>query len=177
MTYRAVVRINAFEVRLVTESHRSRFFDLEGNIRNFMTLDTILEIESPFAVMAGAAGLAFLHIGHGESVLTSEIEDGIVTCLAVILDAFLFEVLVVAEYNLAEVGYFQGDIFYVNRISEGASKNRYSQDKKHAPPVHDCLLKGMIIRCVLEETLLFYCGCVSISSHPVHICRRWEKGV
>lgn len=142
MTYRAVVCIGAFEVRLVSEPHRSRFFDLKGNIRDFMALNTIFEIESPFAVMAGAAGFAFLHIGHGEPVLASEIEDGIMTCLAVILDALLPEVLVMAEYDLAEVGYLHGDIFYVNRISEGTSENRYDQDEKRVPLTHDILPKN-----------------------------------
>lgn len=142
MTYRAIVSIGAFEVRLVSESHRSRFFDLKGNIRNFMALDTILEIESPFAVMAGAAGLAFLHICHGESVLASEIENGIVTCLAVILDALLPEVLVVVEYDLAEVGYLHGDILYVDRISEGTGENGHGHDQKRVPLIHDTLLKN-----------------------------------
>mgnify|MGYP001578033469 CR=1 FL=1 len=141
MTDSAVVGIGAFEMRLVSESHWSGFFDIKGNIRNFMTLDTVLEIESPFAVMACAAGLAFLHIGHGESVFASEIEDGVMTCLAVILDALLPEVLVVAEYDLAEFGYLHGDIFYVNRISEGAGENRHGQDEKRVPLIHDCLLK------------------------------------
>jgi hypothetical protein len=114
-------------VRRVAESYRSRFLDLEGNIRNLMTLDTVLEIESPFAVMAGAAGFAFFHIGHGESVLAAEIENGIMTGLAVILDTLLFEVLIVAEYDLSEIGYLHGHIFYVNRISEGTGENRYGQ--------------------------------------------------
>jgi hypothetical protein len=92
--------------------------------------------------MAGAAGLAFLHIGHGESVLTSEIENGIMTCLAVILDALLFEVLVVVEYDLSEVGYLHGNIFYVNRISERTSENRYGQYQKSVPLIHDTLLKN-----------------------------------
>ena len=155
MTNRAVVRIGAFEMSLVTESHQSRFFDLKGNIRNFMTLDTILEIESPFAVMAGAAGFAFLHIRHGESVLASEIENGIVTCLAVILDAFLPEVLIVAEDDLAEVGYLHGDIFYVNRISEGTSENRHGQDQKRVPLIHDTLLKTKKESPLIETQLSF----------------------
>jgi hypothetical protein len=37
----AAVCIGAFEMRLVSESHRSRFFYLEVYIRNFVTLDTI----------------------------------------------------------------------------------------------------------------------------------------
>jgi hypothetical protein len=141
MTCGAIIGIGAFEVRLVRESDRSRFLDLEGDIRNFMTEDTILQIESPFAVMAGAAGFAFLHIGHGESGLASEIVNGIMTGLAVILDALLFEVLVMAEYDPAEVGYFHGDIFYVNRIGEGTSEDRYGQYEKREPPIHDTLLK------------------------------------
>jgi len=115
---------------LVTEFHRSRFFNLKGYIRDLVTLDAILESEGSFAVMAGAAGLAFFHICHGVTALTSEIVNGIMTCLAVILDALLFEMLVVAEYDLAEVGYLHGDIFYVNRISEGENENRHSQDEK-----------------------------------------------
>ena len=126
----------------MTESHRSRFFDLNVYIRNFVTLDTVLEIESPFAVMAGAAGLAFFHICHGVSSFASEIENRIMTCLAVILDALLFEVLVVTEYDLSEIGYLQGDIFYVNRISEGAGENRHGQDEKRVPLIHDTLLKN-----------------------------------
>jgi hypothetical protein len=141
MTEGAVVGIGAFEMRLVSESHRSRFFYLEVYIRNFVTLDTIFKIESPFTVMAGAAGLAFFHICHGVTSLASEIEDGIMTCLAVILDTFLFEMLVVAEYDLAEVGYFHGDIFYVDRISEGTSENSHGHDQKRVPLIHDCLLK------------------------------------
>jgi hypothetical protein len=141
MTDCAVVSIGAFEMHLVTESHWSRFFHLKGNIRNFMTLDTILEVKGPFAVMAGAAGLAFFHICHGVTALASEIENGIMTCLAVILDAPLLEVIVVAEYDLAEVGYLHGDIFYVNRISEGTSENRHGQDQKRVPLIHDTLLK------------------------------------
>jgi hypothetical protein len=97
MTDCAIDRIGAFEMLLVTEFHRPRFFYLNIYISNFVTLDTILEIESPFAVMAGAAGLAFFHICHGVTALASEIENGIMTCLAVILDALLFEMLVVAE--------------------------------------------------------------------------------
>jgi len=142
MTDCAVVGIGAFEMRLVSESHRSRFFYLEVYIRNFVTLDTIFKIESPFTVVAGAAGLAFFHIRHGVTSLASEIEYGIMTCLAVILDALLFEVLVVAEYDLAEVGYLHGDIFYVDRISEGAYENRHGQDEKRVPLIHDCLLKN-----------------------------------
>lgn len=142
MTEGAVVGIGAFEMRLVSEFYRSRFFYLEVYIRNFVTLDAVLEIESPLAVMAGAAGLAFFHICHGVTSLASEIEYGIMTCLAVILDALLFEVLIVAEYNLAEVGYLHGDIFYVDRISEGAYENRHGQDEKRVPLIHDCLLKN-----------------------------------
>lgn len=142
MTEGAIVRIGAFKVRLVRESHWSCFFDFEVHIRNFVTLDTILEIESPFSVMTGAAGLAFLHIGHSESVLASEVENGIMTCLAVVLDALLLEVLVVAEYDPAEVGYLHGDIFYVNRISEGTGENRHGPNQKHVPLIHDTLLKA-----------------------------------
>jgi len=141
MTCRAVIGIGAFEVRLMGESDRSRFLDPKGYIRHFMAKGAILQIESPFAVMAGAAGLAFLHIGHGESGLAAEIINGIMTGLAVILDALLSEVLVVAEHDPAEVGYLHGDIFYVNRIGEGASENRYGQYEKREPPIHDTLLK------------------------------------
>ena len=59
MTYRAIVGIGAFEVRFVSESHRSRFFDLKRKIRDFMALGTILQIESPFAVWQAPQDLPF----------------------------------------------------------------------------------------------------------------------
>jgi hypothetical protein len=108
-----------------------------------MTLHTGLEIESPFAVMAGAAGLAFLHIGHGEARLAAKVENGVMTSLTVILDALLFEVLIVAEDNLAEVGDLHGDIFYINRVSEGKGQNRYRYgQQERIPLIHDTLRKN-----------------------------------
>jgi len=108
------------EMLLVTEGHRPRFFYFNSDIRNLVTLDAIIEIEGPFAVVAGAAGLAFFHICHGVTVLASEVENGVMAGLAVIFNAFLSEVLVVAKYHLAEIGCLKGDIFDVNCISEGA---------------------------------------------------------
>ena len=108
------------EMLLVTEGHRSRFFYFNSYIRNLVTLDAIIEIEGPFAVVAGAAGLAFFHICHGVTVLASEVENGVMAGLAVIFNAFLSEVLVVAKYHLAEIGCLKDDIFDVNCMSEGA---------------------------------------------------------
>jgi hypothetical protein len=105
--------------------------------------------------MAGAAGLAFFHICHGVTSLASEIEYGIMTCLAVILDALLFEVLVVAEYDLAEVGYLHRDIFYVDRIGQRAGEKRDGQDEKRTPLIHDCLLKNKK-ESPLQKTQLYF---------------------
>jgi hypothetical protein len=108
------------EMLLVTEGHRSRFFYFNSYIRNLVTLDAIIEIKSPFAIVAGAAGLAFFHICHGVTVLASEIENDIMAGLAVIFNAFLSEVPVVAKYHLAEIGCLKGDIFDIDCISERA---------------------------------------------------------
>ena len=115
------------DVFLVTESHGSRFFDFDADIPDFMTLDAILQIEGPFAVVAGAAGLSFFHIGHGVTFLAPEVENGIMAGLAVVFYTLLFEVLIVVEYDLAEVGYFECDIFNVDRIGERANEDRYDQ--------------------------------------------------
>ena len=104
----------------MTEGHRSRFFYFNSYIRNLVTLDAIIEIEGPFAVVAGAAGLAFSHICHGVTGLASEVENGIMAGLAVIFNAFLSKVPVVAKYHLAEIGCLKGDIFDVNCMTEGA---------------------------------------------------------
>ena len=108
------------EMLLMTESHQSRFFDRHGYIRNFVTLDAIVETECSFAIMAGATGLAFFHLRHVVSSLVSEIENGIMTGLAVIFDALLFEMLAVVEYYLTEIGNLKGDILDVYRIRERA---------------------------------------------------------
>lgn len=61
----ANIAFTVAEMFLVTESHGSRFFYLDADIRHFMTLDAILQIGGPLAVVASAAGLAFFHISHG----------------------------------------------------------------------------------------------------------------
>ena len=109
------------EMLFVTESNRSRCFYLHSYIRNFVTLDAIVETECSLAVMADAAGLAFFHLRHVVTGLVSEIENGIMAGLAVIFDTLLFEMLAVVEYYLAEISNLKGDILDVNRISERAS--------------------------------------------------------
>jgi hypothetical protein len=125
----------------VTKSNRSRFFDRHGYIRNFVTLDAIVEAEGSLAVVAGAAGLAFFHLRHAVTGLVSEIENGVMTGLAVIFDALLFEMLAVVEYHLAEMRNLKGDILYVNRICERTGENRGCQYKERVPLLHHCLLK------------------------------------
>ena len=107
-----------------------------------MTLGAILQIGSPLAVVTHPAGLAFFHIGHGIAVvLASEVINGIVAGLAVIFYSFLFEVLVVVEYDRAEMGDLEGDILDVIRIGERADEDRNDQYKKSGPLPHDCLQK------------------------------------
>jgi hypothetical protein len=137
----AAVAFTGAEMFLVTESYRSRFFHFDAYIRDFMTLDAILQIGGPLAVVASAAGLAFFHISHGVSVLTPEVENGVMAGLAVIFYTLLFEVLVVVEYDLAEIGYLECDIFDVDRIGERANEDRDDHYKKSGPLPHDCLRK------------------------------------
>jgi hypothetical protein len=142
----------------VTERHRSRFFDRHGYIRNLVTLDAIIETECSFSVVAGAARFSFFHIRHFVASLVSEIENGIMTGLAVIFDALLFEMLAVVEYYLAEIGNLKGDILDVNRIRERAGENRHCQDKKRVPLLHPCLLKCkkiMSLTCLRNKSLMF----------------------
>ena len=107
-----------------------------------MTLNAILQIGGSLAVVARAAGLAFFHISHGVAVvLAPEVINGIVTGLAVIFYTFLFEVLVVVEYDRAEMGDLECDIFDVDRICERANEDRDDQYKKSGPLPHDCLRK------------------------------------
>jgi hypothetical protein len=113
----AIVRVDMF---LVTEGYGSRLFYFHGYIGNFVTFNAILEIEGPLAVVAGAAGFAFLHISHGVMIFFSEVVNCIMAGFAVILNALLPEMLVMVEYDLAEISYFKGDIFDVNRIRKGA---------------------------------------------------------
>jgi hypothetical protein len=112
--------IARFEMLLVAEGYRSRLFYFHGYIGNFVTFDAILEIEGSLTVVAGAAGFAPLHINHGVLIFFPEVVNCIMAGFAVILNALLLEMLVVVEYDLAEIGYFKGNIFNVNRISEGA---------------------------------------------------------
>ena len=141
----ANVAFTIAEMFLVTENHRSRFFYFHADIRDFMTLDAILQIGGPLAVVASAAGLAFFHIGHGVTVaLAPEVENGIMAGLAVIFYTLLFEVLVVVEYNLAEIGDLECDIFDVDRIGERANEDRDDQYKKSGPLPHDCLRKIVV---------------------------------
>jgi hypothetical protein len=107
-----------------------------------MTLDAILQIGGPLAVVAHAAGLAIFHIGHGVAVvLAPKVINGIVAGLAVIFYTFLFEVLVVVEYDRAEMGDLEWDIFDVDCICERASEDRDDHYKKSGPLPHDCLRK------------------------------------
>ena len=96
----ANVAFTIAEMFLVTESHRSRFFDFDADIPDFMTLDAILQIEGPFAVVAGAAGLSFFHIGHGVTFLAPEVENGIMAGFAVVFYTLLLEVLNVTSLML-----------------------------------------------------------------------------
>jgi len=101
----ADIAFSIAEMLLVTECHRPRFFNFDDDIRDFMTLGAILQVGGPLAVVASAAGLAFFHIGHGVAVvLAPEVINGIVAGLAVIFYTLLFEVLVVVEYDRAEIG-------------------------------------------------------------------------
>jgi hypothetical protein len=112
------------EVFLMTERHGSRFLDFHADVRDLMTLGAILQVGGPLAVVARSAGLAFFHIGHGVTGLAPQIEYGIMAGLAVIFDAFLFEVLVVVEYDLAEVGDPECDILDIDGISERTNEDR-----------------------------------------------------
>lgn len=137
----ADVAFTIAEMFLVTECHRSRFFNFDADIRHFMTLNAILQIGGPLAVVASAAGLAFFHISHGVAALAPEVVDGIMAGLAVIFYTLLFEVLVVVEDDLAEIGDLEGDIFDVDRIGERANEDRDDQYNKSGPLPHDCLRK------------------------------------
>lgn len=120
------------EMLFMTEGHRSGLPDLHDHIPDFMALYAIGETEGLFAVVAGAAGFPLFHVRHGETDpggLRSEVENGIVAGLAVVLDPLLQEVPVVAEYHLAEIGYLDGDILDVDGISERTGQNRPAQDQ------------------------------------------------
>jgi hypothetical protein len=112
--------IVSFEVFLVAEGYRSGLFHLHGYIRDLVAADAIIQRERPLAVVASAAGEALLHIRHRETGFLPEIVNCIVACLAVILDPFLPEMVVMTEHNFAKVGYFKGDIFDVYRVGESA---------------------------------------------------------
>jgi hypothetical protein len=136
------VAFSGAEMFFVAECHRPRFFDFDADIRDFMTLDAILQIGGPLAVVARAAGLAFFHIGHGVTfVFAPEVVNGIVAGLAVIFYSFLFEVLVVVEYDRAEMGDLERDIFDIDCIGERANEDRDDRQKKNGPLPHDCLRK------------------------------------
>ncbi len=137
----ANVAFTVAEMFLVTKGHGSRFFYLDADIRHLMALGALLQVEGPLAVVTGAAGLAFFHIGHGVTVLAPEVENGIVAGFAVIFYALLFEVLIVVEYDLAEIGDIECDIFDVDRIGERADEDRDDQYKKSGPLPHNCLRK------------------------------------
>jgi hypothetical protein len=108
------------DMPLVTEGYGSRLLYFHGYIGNFVTFDAILEIKGPLTVVAGAAGFALLHINHGVVIFFPEVVNCIMAGFAVILNALLLEMLVMVEYDLAEIGYFKGDIFYIDRICERA---------------------------------------------------------
>jgi hypothetical protein len=129
------------EMFFVIEYHGSRFFYFDADICHFMTLDALLQIKGPFAVVASAAGLALFHISHGVAILNPEVVNGIMAGLAVIFYTLLFEVLVMVEYHLAEIGDLECGIFDVDRIGERANEDRDDQYEKSRPLPHDCLRK------------------------------------
>jgi hypothetical protein len=137
----ASIAFTIAEMFLVIEYHRSRFFYFDADIRHFVTLDAFLQIKGPFAVVAGAAGLAFFHISHGVAFLDPEVVNGIMARLAVIFYTLLLEVLVVVEYHLAEMGYLECDILDVDCIDQRASEDSDDRYKKSGTLPHDCLRK------------------------------------
>jgi hypothetical protein len=126
---------------LVAEDYRSGLFDFDRDICDLVALNAIIETEGPLAIMAGATGFSLSHIRHGVTALASEVEDGIMTGLAVVLDAILFEMLGMVEDDLAEIGDVESDIFDIDRINKRAGNNRHDQDEKQVPLLHDCLQK------------------------------------
>jgi len=120
----AHLALTGAEMLLVTERHRPRFSDFHADVRDFVTLDAILQIGGPLAIVARSTGLAFFHIGHSVTGLAPQIENGIMAGLAVIFNALLFEMLIMVEYDLAEVGDPECDILDVDGIGERANEDR-----------------------------------------------------
>jgi hypothetical protein len=137
----ANIAFTVAEVFFVIECHGSRFFYFDADIRHSMTLDALLQIKGAFAVVASAAGLALFHISHGVAILDPEVVNGIMAGLTVIFYTLLFEVLIVVEYHLAEIGYLECHIFDIDRIGKRANEDRDDRYEKSGPLPHDCLRK------------------------------------
>lgn len=140
----ACITFAVAEVLLVAESDGSRFLDFDAHIPDRMTLDAILQIESPLAVVASAAGLAFLHIRHSVTRLASEVENGVVTGFAVVFYSLLLEMLVVVKHDLTKIGYLKCNVFNVDCIGKRAYEDRDDQYKKSGPLPHDWPPKNKI---------------------------------
>jgi hypothetical protein len=123
----------------VSEDHWSRFFYFNNDVRNFVTFDALLDIKGFFPVVAGAAGLAVPHIRHVVTGSFLDVENGVVTGLAVIFNSLLPKMVVMIEGYLAEISYFEGNIFYVNPISMRKGNNGDYQDEERITKSHGYL--------------------------------------
>ncbi len=105
------------DVKLVTEDNITRIFNLENHVLDRVALYAFQGGKGPLPVMTGAAGFAFYHSRHAVPFFDPEVKNGVMAGLAIILDALLFEVLIMIKYNFAEMGYFDGYILNINCIS------------------------------------------------------------
>ncbi len=123
----------------MAEDHRPRFFYFNSDVRNLVTFDALLNIKGFFPVVAGAAGFAIPHIRHVVTDSFFDVENGVMTGLAVIFNSFLPDMVVVIECYFAEMSYLEGDIFYVNPISIRKGNNGDYQDEERITKLHGYL--------------------------------------
>lgn len=105
------------DVKLVTEDNITRISNLENHVFDRVALYAFQGSKGLFPVMTGAAGFAFYHGRHGVPFFDPEVENGVMAGFAIILDALLFKMFIMIKDNFAEMGYFNGYILDINRIS------------------------------------------------------------
>jgi len=107
-------------VGLVAEMCRTRSLDLIDDFPGLVAAGAIFKPECFLGVMAGAAGSALVHVGHGVTCFLFYAEDCVMTCLAIASHVFLGHVDFVAELYLAGGFGLKGDIADINGQSRAA---------------------------------------------------------
>ena len=100
----AVAALKHARVQLMAEFYIPRIFHLEVHVLHGMALRTFLRLEGSLPVMADAAGLPFLHLGHGDRFGDCQIVNLGVADTAFILS----EMLLVTEDHGTRFFYFNG---------------------------------------------------------------------